>query len=95
VAEQLLGGAGRIHVGAGDMDAPGLQNQSQGAHADAADAHQMDMVAGLKVFSQLFVSNNHKEVSSVYVAITKTLYSILPPLTTGILSEKSGVFREI
>lgn len=42
---QLLRGNGGVHVGARDVQAHPLQHQAQGTHGNAADAHQMDVVA--------------------------------------------------
>ena len=51
---ELVGGDGGIHVGAGDLHAALPKHQGQGTHGNAADAHQMNALAGLETGPDLF-----------------------------------------
>ena len=61
VGQQLVGGNGGIHVRARDLDPHALQHQPQGAHGNAADAHQMDMLAGGDKCLDFLVATTHSQ----------------------------------
>ena len=49
--DQMIGGLALVHIRAGDRDAHAVEHHAQGAHGYAADADEMDVLAGLEVFS--------------------------------------------
>ena len=59
LGNQLLRGAGGIHVGAGDGHAHSLQHQAQCPHGNTADAHQMDVRPRFQIVFQFFAAIFH------------------------------------
>ena len=58
LGDQLVGGSGGGHVGAGNGEAHALEHQAQGAHGNAADADQMDMMSRCQIFFNVTVSSH-------------------------------------
>ena len=59
LADQLIRGNGGIHIRAGHQHTHALQDQTQGAHGDTADAHQMDMLARRQIIFNKLIMFNH------------------------------------
>ena len=65
VCDQLLRSHGGVHVRAGDLHPHAAQHQTQRAHGNAADPHQMRPFSGLKILSYIFtaVCSRHEKPS--------------------------------
>lgn len=65
VCGQLLRSHGGVHVRAGDLHPHAAQHQTQRAHGNAADPHQMRPFSGLKILSYIFtaVCSRHEKPS--------------------------------
>ena len=59
---QFSGAVGRAHIRAGNLHPHALEHQTQRAHRNAADAHQMHVTAGCEIFGYFFILKHKKPI---------------------------------